>query len=199
MPNNSNKPSKVRLTGAAREERLTVLKSARKFKELNLWYAKEARRMGLTTAKIAHGVGAEIQIFILKKLKLEEQAKKRAIELITEDGRNMVLMVEANARIPYKKADFIARIDHALKILPDVKEALIKEVPHGKEIIKGLPGVREKLASDPRTTSVGGAGIMQDISLINLLKLQQILGKEKFSELTRLTAQTMDEVRKRGY
>ncbi len=111
----------------------------------------------------------------------------------------MVLMVEAQNRIPYKKADFIARIDHAIKILPDVKEALVKEVPHGRLIPEGLANVKRQLAADRRENSVGGARIMSDISLINLLKLRQIIGEEKFKQLTRLTTETMQEAMKRGY
>jgi hypothetical protein len=200
MANYSNNPSRrIRLQGDARKEKLIVLKSARKYRELNKWYSREAQGLRMAPTKVAEGLSAELQIFVLGKLSLQDQPKKQAVEILTEDGRNMSLMVEAQTGIPYKKADFLARIDHALKILPEVKEDLLKEIPHGREIIAGLPEVRRKLAADPRQNSIGGAGIMHDISLINMLKLRQIIGDEKFNQLTRLTGEIMREIIKRGY
>jgi hypothetical protein len=190
-------PFRKRLVGEARKDRLNVLKSVRKFRELNKWYEREAQR--LTPAKVAQGVNTELAIFILGKVSLPEKIKSEAAKLFIEDGRNMALMMDAHAGVPYKKADFLARIDHALKVLPEVESELIRTVPHGKEIVNGLPSVRKTLAADPRVTSVRGAGIMQDISIINTLKLRKILGEEKFNQVSKLLVETMREIQKRGH
>jgi len=193
------RPKRVRLVGGARKERLAVVQSARKFNELRKWYAREAQRLGQTPAKVAQGVNTELQIFLLEKLSLENKTKTRAAQLIIEDGRNMALMTEANFGLQYKKADFLARIDHTLKILPTVEKEVIEDMPHGRQIIAGLPRVREQLAADKRETAMRGTGIMRDISMINMLKLRQILGEEKFGRLTALNLGAMQEIAKRGY
>jgi len=43
-----------------------------------------------------------------------------------------------------------------------------------------LLGVKTKLLADPKEVVTGGAGILHDISMINILTLRKILGTETF-------------------
>jgi len=193
------RPKKVRLVGDARKERLAVVQSAKKFRELGKWYKKEAQNLGLTPAKVAQGVNTELQIFLLGKLSLKDQTRTQAVQLIIEDGRNMALMMNADVGLQYRKADFLARIDHTLKILPTVEKEVIRDMPYGRQIIAGLPRVRAQLAADKREIATRGAGIMRDIAMINTLRLRQILGEENFKRLSALNFGIMQEIAKKWY
>lgn len=194
MPKPKRTPTPKTLPAEERSIKATSLRALRHFRKLEKWYGEEASKREITDALATHGQITETSVFILKRLNITPEKRSEAIKLLTEDGHNMLLLLKVGQGEFYPKKDFIVRIDHALKVLPKIQAEVLREIPHGRQIIEGLPGVREKLLADPRTMSKGGAGIMSDITKINIIELRRILGTKEFEKFSKIQTQLMNEV-----
>jgi len=164
------------------------------FRGITREYDGNVAKGKLTREEATHGQIGEMNVFIARRLPITPEKRSEAIRLLTEDGRAVLLCVKAVHGIPYSKAEFIERIDRAVKLIPFIREELIREVPHGKQIIEGLVGVKEKLLADPRQEVHGGARILTDISRINILQLRKIIGEETFLLFHKIQSNCVNEI-----